>query len=247
MPNWSRSWFLLIAAVCLLAIVFMGVDRLFPQRPVPRIGIEVLLSAGVLAYWAWLQGWRKFLRETAPWVVIYTATLILAHRAFGLFHEGISGSFYTLILVTVAVLVWSLFVRLIGGGATGDRAAGRSLAEVWEELRARLASGPSWARLRALQQVPRIKAVSVKAADLAGVVEYDTMHFAGMRVEEYAADWVQQLSQVTTDDNGRFALPRTSDGPVHWVRVSWRGTVPAHLQVELSPDAQPLLVRLKHR
>jgi hypothetical protein len=79
------------------------------------------------------------------------------------------------------------------------------------------------------------------------VVEYETMHFAGMRVEECAADWVQQLSEARTDANGRFALPSASESPVHWVRVSWPGTEPFHLEVELTPDAQPLLVRLKPR
>ena len=51
--------------------------------------------------------------------------------------------------------------------------------------------------------------VRVKAPDLAGVVEYYSMHFSGVCVEEYADDWVTQLSQVKTDDDGRFALPET--------------------------------------
>jgi hypothetical protein len=46
------------------------------------------------------------------------------------------------------------------------------------------------------------------------MVEYDSMHFSGMRVEECSADWIQQVSEVKTDDYGRFALP-PRDGPVH--------------------------------
>ena len=73
------------------------------------------------------------------------------------------------------------------------------------------------------------------------------MHFSGMSVEEYTEDWGTQLSLVKTDGDGRFALPRISDGPDHWVRVSWPGTETVHLQVEISPEAQPLLIRLKPR
>jgi hypothetical protein len=94
-------------------------------------------------------------------------------------------------------------------------------------------------------QGPLIRATRVRAPDLAGVVEYDTQHFSTMRVEECSDDWTQQLSQVTTDANGHFALPRISDDSVHCVRVSWPGAKTAHLYVELSADAQPLLVRLK--
>ena len=84
-----------------------------------------------------------------------------------------------------------------------------------------------------------------KAPHLEGVVEYDSMHFSGMRVEECAADWIQQVSEVKTDDNGRFALPLHPEIPIHYLRFSWPGTAEVFLAVEICPDASPLLVRLK--
>ena len=91
----------------------------------------------------------------------------------------------------------------------------------------------------------RIKVTRVQAPELAGVVEYDSLRFSAMRVEECSDDWTRQLSQVTTDENGRFTLPHISDDLVHCVRVSLHGAQTVHLYVELSADARPLLVRLK--
>lgn len=92
--------------------------------------------------------------------------------------------------------------------------------------------------------LPKSRVTRVKAPALSGVVEYDSMHFSGMIVEECAPDWIQQFAEVKTGDDGRFALP-PRDGPVHYVRVSWPGTGTVHLKVELAPGARPLLVRLK--
>ena len=86
----------------------------------------------------------------------------------------------------------------------------------------------------------------VKAAELAGVVKYDSVHLAGVSVEECSEDWTQQFSQVKTDAEGRFALP-SREGAVHYVRVSRPEAGTVHLRVELTPEARPLRVRLKRR
>ncbi|HEY1203636.1 MAG TPA: hypothetical protein VGF05_03005 [Bryobacteraceae bacterium] len=86
----------------------------------------------------------------------------------------------------------------------------------------------------------------VKAADLAGVAEYDSARLSGVCVEECSEDWTQQFSQVKTDEDGRFALPH-SEGTVHFVRVSRPEAGTIHLRVELTPKAKPLLVRLRRR
>jgi len=91
----------------------------------------------------------------------------------------------------------------------------------------------------------QIRARCVHATGLTGTVEYDSMHFSGVLVEECSSDWTKQFSQVKTDASGGFALPHASDGPVHYIRVSWPGTRAVHLRVETFADAQPLLVRLK--
>ena len=214
MPQWCRSRYAILSAFAFWVVTTSAAERLLPQRPVPRIGIEVLLSAALLAYWVWFEGWRRFLRETVPLFVIVFAIFTIAHRVIGWSDQGFVGLFWYVLLWMAALLVHGLYLKLIGADDTGDR--------------------PS-------------TALRVKAAELAGVVEYDTMRLSGIHVEELAADWVQQLSEAKTDENGRFALPVESSAPVHWVRVSWPGTETVHLQVELSPDAQPLLVRLKPR
>jgi hypothetical protein len=245
MPEWCRSRYAFFLGLGFFAVAFIEAEGLLRQRPVARIGTEVLLFAALLAYQAWLYGWRRFLRETLPISVISGAAIVAQTRFGGLF-EGIGGSLLLLLAVAAALLLWSLLLRLIGvGGDDGEQTA-PSWAEEWAKVRAKR---PSRAQIRELSRVPRIKTVSVKAPELAGVVEYDTMRVSGIRVEECAADWVQQLSEAKTDDDGRFALPSAeSSAPVHWVRVSWpKVAEPAHLEVELSPDAQPLLVRLKPR
>ena len=89
------------------------------------------------------------------------------------------------------------------------------------------------------------RAASVRASGLFGTVEYDSMHFSGMLVEEYSPDWTRQLSCVRTDDEGRFELPRTCDAAVHHIKISWPGVKTAFLDAAIVPDAQPLVIRLK--
>jgi len=266
MPGWCRSPYLLIPALCIWALVPIWVSHAFPQRPFERIGAEIILGGAMLMYWAWLQGWRKTLTETVPFFVTMYAAITITYRAPFSDHT-LSGSFYSLLVVTAAATLYVLYLSLLGAALTrkstgrpywaevraGLRAscvAERSWAEIRAEQRARRPPRRSWAEIRAevhaRQQRPRISVAWVKAPDLAGTVEYDSMHFSGMRVEECTADWATQLSEVKTDDNGYFALPSTSDDPVHWVRFSWPGTETVHLRVELSPTAQPLLVRLKY-
>jgi hypothetical protein len=93
----------------------------------------------------------------------------------------------------------------------------------------------------------QIRAVSVYAKGLAGKVEYDSMHFSGIVVEEYSSDWTQRFSQVKTDDEGRFSLPHTTRGPLHYIKISWPGTKAVHLRVEIAADSQPVAVHLKPR
>ena len=101
------------------------------------------------------------------------------------------------------------------------------------------------AAIDAADRERQIRARCVHATGLTGTVEYDSMHFSGVLVEECSSDWTKQFSQVKTDDSGGFVLPHASDGPVHYIRVSWPGTRAVHLRVETFADAQPLLVRLK--
>ena len=91
-----------------------------------------------------------------------------------------------------------------------------------------------------------LKVTSIKASDLAGVVEYDARHLAGVSVEECTEDWTQRISLVQTDAEGRFALPH-EDAPVHYLRISRSEAGTVHLRVELSASARPLLVQLRPR
>lgn len=90
-----------------------------------------------------------------------------------------------------------------------------------------------------------IRVNAVHSAGLAGTVEYESMRFSGVLVEECSPDWTQKLSEVKTDSGGGFALPYVCDAPVHYVRVSLPGTRTVHLGVTISPAAEPLLIRLK--
>ena len=87
--------------------------------------------------------------------------------------------------------------------------------------------------------------VSVQASGLSGTVEYESMYFSNILVEECSSDWKQQLAQVKTGTNGYFELPRTSEEGVHYIRVSWPGTKTVHFRAQLSAGAKPLLIRLK--
>ncbi len=249
-PNWCRSKYLVFAALVLWALAPIWVSHAFPHRPVLGIATEVLLSAALLVYLAWVEGWRKLLLETLPYFVMIGA-LIWAQGAFQRSYGALTGSFYTLLVMLAASILYVFFLSLVGARPKDDLANTESWAEIWAAFRAILLTWPSWAQVRAEVRaerlLPKIKLVWVQAADLAGVVEYDSMHFAGVRVEECSDDWAQQLSEVKTDDNGRFTLPRISDDPTHWVRVSWPGTRMVYLRVELSPGAPPLHIHLKYR
>jgi hypothetical protein len=89
------------------------------------------------------------------------------------------------------------------------------------------------------------RAFCVRASVLAGTVEYESMRFPGVFVEEYSSDWTRRLSDVRTDADGRFSLPSVSGGRIHHIKVSWPGTRTVYLNVEMMPEARPLLVRLK--
>jgi len=118
-PKRCRSRYAFLAVIVLWFVASIAVVWLLPQRPVPRIGIGLLLSAAAGTYIAWHLGWRRFLREILPCVVIGPAAGE-AHAKFrGLF--GRIGDFLLLLLiVAVALLLWSFFLKLIGVGGDGD-------------------------------------------------------------------------------------------------------------------------------
>jgi len=90
-----------------------------------------------------------------------------------------------------------------------------------------------------------VRAGTAKAPELGGTVEYDSMHFSGVLIEEYSSNWARRICQAKTDDDGRFKLPQTKEDPTHCIKVSWPGTRAVYLRVQISPDAKPLLIRLK--
>ena len=94
MPGWVRSRHMFIPAVVVWGLAFFGMSDLLPQRPVPRIGTQVILSAALLVYLAWLEGWRKFLRETLPFLVICNAAVFIADGVLRQYYGTITGSFY---------------------------------------------------------------------------------------------------------------------------------------------------------
>ena len=102
---------------------------------------------------------------------------------------------------------------------------------------------PSWRFLVPEDAEGRV--VAVRSPELAGTVEYESIHFRDVLIEECSPEWGQLLSQTRTDENGRFRLS-TQSGAVHrYIKVSWPGTRPVQLRVELSPSAAPLVIRLK--
>jgi hypothetical protein len=211
----SRS----LLVVILWVTACLGASRLFHWRQIPTIAVVLLVSVIALALLYRLEGRRVFWSNTVTGAISCASIYAIPH--------GLTG-FYQLMAIVLIVIVWVALAVVITGNWW-------VFADVWRSM----PPLPRW------PQGPLIKATRVRAPDQAGVVEYDTQHFSTMRVEECSDDWTQQLSQVTTDANGHFALPRISDDSVHCVRVSWPGAKTAHLYVELSADAQPLLVRLK--
>src|ERR1700690_4406000 len=113
-PKWCRSRYAILSAFAFWLVTISAAERLLPQRPVPRIGIEVLLSAALLAYWVWFEGWRRFLRETVPWFVIALAIFTIAHRATGWPGQGFVGIFWYMPLYMAAWLLPDPFLKIIG-------------------------------------------------------------------------------------------------------------------------------------
>jgi hypothetical protein len=112
---WSRSGFSFFLAFCLLIVAVFGLEHFLPQRPALRIGIEVLFSAALLAYWVWFEGWRKFLRETVPGLFIWLGIVSIADRVDGgLPYDGIGGFFCTCLVLMLACGLQVLYLRLIG-------------------------------------------------------------------------------------------------------------------------------------
>ena len=87
---------------------------------------------------------------------------------------------------------------------------------------------------------------TAKAAELAGTVRDDFGLLFGALVEECSADWKERLAETRTDDHGRFRLAGALKG-IHYLRFSWPGLSVLRVQVRLSADAGPLIVRMRPR
>jgi hypothetical protein len=94
-------------------------------------------------------------------------------------------------------------------------------------------------------QTDRTRLISVRAPGLFGIVEYQSMYFSGVLVEECSSDWTRRLAKTETDANGHFDLSSSPEGRVHHLRVSWPGTKTVYLEVEIRPAATPLVIRLE--
>jgi hypothetical protein len=140
-------------------------------------------------------------------------------------------------------LLWELTCIYWGAGALAELAEGSYLVASLFGLNCAI-----WICLRgAVGDAAPIKVPRLKAPRLAGAIEYGKLRFSGMRVEECSKDWVGRLSETETDEDGRFALPETPGAPMRYLRVVWMGGMTAHVQVELSPRARPLVVHLEPR
>jgi hypothetical protein len=82
------------------------------------------------------------------------------------------------------------------------------------------------------------------ASHLEGIVEHDSTRVSGALVEECSPDWKEQLSSVKTDENGRFILPESTTGPVHFLRVTWAYGRSLRIRVHIKPDAPLLTVQM---
>jgi hypothetical protein len=154
MPGWCRSPYLLIPALCIWALVPIWVSHAFPQRPFERIGAEIILGGAMLMYWAWLQGWRKTLTETVPFFVTMYAAITITYRAPFSDHT-LSGSFYSLLVVTAAATLYVLYLSLLGAALTRKSTGRPYWAEVRAGLRASCVAERSWAEIRAEQRARR--------------------------------------------------------------------------------------------
>jgi hypothetical protein len=101
----SGRWRSLLLVVVLWAIAFIGAGFVFPRRPTPTIGVQVLASAAALALMFRLQGRRVFLRETVP-CLVYFAAIFAVPRG--------PGDLYRFMAAILLAVVWAVLVRFIG-------------------------------------------------------------------------------------------------------------------------------------
>lgn len=193
--------------------------------------------------------WRPFLITTVG--CIWAAALIGGRYACRQNPVGDIGIQLILMGILVAFWIWldrhrvdstlkRMFFGIVAGGAVIAYCINR---EWWSLCYDVLIVATSWRYF--LTDDEPTRAVSARASGLTGTVEYESMHFPGVLIEEYSSDWADRLSSVRTDANGRFAMPRTSGGSVHYIKVSWPGARTVYLNVYIMPDAPQLLVRLK--
>lgn len=98
-------------------------SRLLPQRPAPRIGIQVILAAALLAYCAWIEGARKFLREGLPFGIICGA-ITIGDRVLPSYYGTLAGSFHFLLIVLSAGLLYGVCFKLLSAGADAGASGG---------------------------------------------------------------------------------------------------------------------------
>ncbi len=104
-----------------------------------------------------------------------------------------------------------------------------------------------WLTVGKGSETSMVRVARIEAPELAGVVERDSLAVPSVLVEECSPDWHRILSEIRTDDRGRFTLA-TDGGSVRYLRFSSSGTrMPLHFRVQLSPYAAPLVIRLKPR
>lgn len=194
--------------------------------------------------------WRPFPVITSG--CLWAMTLIGAHYACHQRPPLDIGAQIALMAILVVLWIWldrqradrTLRWTFLGIVACGAIVAYCVNGEWWALCYDLLIVATSWKYL--VPDNDQTRAVSVHASGLVGLVEYDSMRFAGVLVEEYSSDWTHQLSDTRTDADGNFVLPRASDVSVHHIKVSWPGTRTVYLTVEIISDAQPLVIHLKH-
>jgi len=93
----------------------------------------------------------------------------------------------------------------------------------------------------------RWRPLHVTARGLCGAIEHGNTYVSPTVVQEFSAGWEIELSSVTTDRSGHFDLQQVAPAPVHYLAVSHPGMETQYLEVTLTQDAMPLLVRLRPR
>ena len=94
---------------------------------------------------------------------------------------------------------------------------------------------------------------AARSSELAGRVRwnyrgmdrlYTRLGIPGVIVEDFERGWKLRVSESTTDEDGRFALPQGARGSVHYLRFSRGVDVLARRRVRIVENALPLMVEV---